>query len=443
MDTIRRFQLPFFFLLAFRFQLVPSASQAQTTPDNTEESLKLTVQIRPRAEYRNGLFTPILDKQTAAGFVVQRSRLGIHYTKENKLTVGLEVQMLGTWGNDPQVQGNSSNINLFQAWVQFPILPHLDIKIGRQILSYDDERILGELDWNNAGRKHDAALFRFKKEKFSADFAAAYNQNSERVTNDFYNDTNSQPYKTMELLWLNYQPIKPLSVSLLAINIARQNSLDSQMSYLQTIGFNAGFKQKKLSLNLSSYYQTGQNKTPNAPNTQAWMASIYANYDFSNKFSIGLGSDYLSGQDMGSIPNKNTVFVPLYGTQHKFYGSMDYFYAGSAHQNVGLWDNYFSARYKPVKNFSTQLTWHHFQAASKVLDYSAQAANPQLGDELDLSLQYQLENGIKLSGGYSQFFASESIKYVKNTPKTSTLNAVQNWVWLSLNFNPEIFLFTR
>lgn len=443
MDTIRRFQLPIFFLLVFGFQLVPSTSSAQTTVGDKDESLKLTVQIRPRAEYRNGLFTPILKNQTAAGFISQRSRLGLHYAKSKKVSVGLELQMLGTWGNDPQVQGNSSNINLFQAWVQFQLIPNLDLKLGRQVLSYDDERILGELDWNNAGRKHDAALLRFKKEKFSADFAAAYNQNSERVNGDFFNETNSQPYKTMELLWLNYQPVKPLSVSLLAINIARQNSLDSQMSYLQTMGFNAGFKQKKLSLNLSSYYQTGQNRTPNSINTQAWMASAYANYDFSNKFSIGLGSDYLSGQDMGSLPNKNTVFVPLYGTQHKFYGNMDYFYAGSAHQNVGLWDSYFSTRYKPLKYLSTQFTWHHFQAASKVLNYSAQAANPQLGDEIDLSLQCQFEKGIKLSGGYSQFFASESIKYVKNIPKTSALNAVQNWVWLSLNFNPEILLFTK
>ncbi|MEO6833341.1 MAG: alginate export family protein [Chitinophagaceae bacterium] len=446
MDTVPRFRIGFTLLLASSFVFGAfNSSKAQETIPTQEEKLDFTIQLRPRAEFRNGLFTPILENQTAAGFVAQRSRLGLKYAKGTKVSVGLQLQMVNTWGNEPQVQATGNSVSLFQAWVQFQLMPHLDLKLGRQVLSYDDERILGELDWNNAGRKHDAALLRYNKGKFRTDFAVAYNQNFERVTNDFYNDAVSQPYKSMEMLWLHYQATKALSLSALVMNIAKQSSVDSEMSHLQTYGFNAFFKQKKFDFNLSSYCQTGQTnfKAIASQKTTAWMASLYGNYYFNKKFSMGLGSDYLSGQDMGSTSTNNTVFNPLYGTHHKFYGAMDYFYVSSPHKNVGLWDSYISASYKATSSFSTNLTFHHFQAPNKILDYSGNTADATLGEELDLSLQYQLKSGIKVTGGYSQMFASESMKYVKSILPTQTMNSIQNWAWLSINFNPDILIFKR
>ncbi|MEO6905167.1 MAG: hypothetical protein ABI148_02300, partial [Ginsengibacter sp.] len=71
---------------------------------NEDQELKVNVQIRPRAEFRNGLFTPILEGQKPAVFVAQRSRLGLTYTKNQKLKIGLSTQAVNTWGNDAQVQ---------------------------------------------------------------------------------------------------------------------------------------------------------------------------------------------------------------------------------------------------------------------------------------------------------------------------------------------------
>ncbi len=163
-----------------------------------EEELKLQLQIRPRAEFRNGVFTPILNGQQPAAFVSQRNRLGLVYTKGEKLSAGLTMQMLNVWGNDPQVQQTANNISLFEAWAQIALSKTTQVKFGRQVFSYDDERILGALDWHNAGRKHDAALFIFEKGKVKTHVALAFNQNSERVTNSFYVDSLSQPYKNLQ-----------------------------------------------------------------------------------------------------------------------------------------------------------------------------------------------------------------------------------------------------
>lgn len=70
---------------------------------NEEQELKLNIQLRPRAEFRNGLFTPILEGLKSAAFVAHRSRIGFTYTKNQKLKIGLSTQVVNAWGNDAQV----------------------------------------------------------------------------------------------------------------------------------------------------------------------------------------------------------------------------------------------------------------------------------------------------------------------------------------------------
>lgn len=60
------------------------------------EELKINLQLRPRAEFRNGVFTPILEGQKSATFIAQRSRIGIAYSKNQKLKMGLSTQVINT-----------------------------------------------------------------------------------------------------------------------------------------------------------------------------------------------------------------------------------------------------------------------------------------------------------------------------------------------------------
>src|SRR5881409_679299 len=63
-------------------------------------------------------------------------------------------------------------LDLHQAYVtlgnhkEFP----LSLKVGRQELSYGEERIIGAYGWNNIGRVFDAAKLRWQTEWFGADF---------------------------------------------------------------------------------------------------------------------------------------------------------------------------------------------------------------------------------------------------------------------------------
>jgi len=427
----------------FLFLAIFALCNQNVFAQNENEELKINIQLRPRAEIRNGLFTPILDGQKPATFVAQRSRIGFTYAKNNKLKIGLSTQVVTVWGNDAQVQTTANDVSLYEAWAQVYFNPEWSVKIGRQVLSYDDERILGALDWNNAARKHDAALLAFEKNKFTGNLAAAYNQNAEKITGNFFDNSISQPYKSMEFLWMKYKFSEAFSASALAMNLGFQNRIDSSVSHLQTFGGNLFYKKDKVNFIGTYYYQTGNNPQKNASSikTNAWMVSAKVDYNFTKKFNAGIGTDYLSERDMNSSSRNISYFNPLYGTHHKFYGTMDYFYVSSGHNNVGLWDSYLNANVNTSNNLSLQIAFHHFVSAATVIDYSGKKANSSLGNEADISFKYAVMKDVSLLGGYSQMFADKSMKYVKNILLGQSMKAVQNWIWLSININPDILIF--
>ncbi|HQU57316.1 MAG TPA: hypothetical protein PLG88_07785, partial [Chitinophagaceae bacterium] len=131
----------------------------------------------------------------------------------------------------------------------------------------------------------------------------------------------------------------------------------------------------------------------------------------------------------------------LYGTNHKFNGFMDYFYVASPHNNVGLWDSYLHLKWKHAEKLNGQLAFHHFESAAKVVNYSGGKASSALGNEVDISIAYQVMDNVKLMGGYGQMFTNPSMKYVKSIAPNQTMKSFQNWIWLSVNINPEVLVY--
>ncbi len=70
----------------------------------------------------------------------------------------------------------SDNIDLHQAYVSIGNLKEfpLSLKVGRQELSYGEERLVGAFDWNNIGRTFDAVKLRWQNEWFGAEFFTSH-----------------------------------------------------------------------------------------------------------------------------------------------------------------------------------------------------------------------------------------------------------------------------
>ena len=129
-------------------------AQAEETQNTKENTFSMKVQIRPRAEYRNGVLFPRPKDAESTGFINNRARLSLGYERD-RLSIGLSAQHVGVWGQDPQIDKNGRFI-LNEAWAKLDFGSGFFAKLGRQSLVYDDERIMGALDWNVAGRYHDA-----------------------------------------------------------------------------------------------------------------------------------------------------------------------------------------------------------------------------------------------------------------------------------------------
>ena len=117
--------------------------------------LTISAQIRPRAEYRNGVGT-LTPKDlsgngdtAAAGFISQRSRLSLNY-KFEKLAFGMSIQDVRVWGQDASTISNAdgSRLSVHEAWAEALLIDSigLSLKVGRQELLYDDSRLIGNLD---------------------------------------------------------------------------------------------------------------------------------------------------------------------------------------------------------------------------------------------------------------------------------------------------------
>jgi hypothetical protein len=388
------------------------------------------VQLRPRFEYRNGFKTLIPNGENSTSFVSQRSRLNLNF-KQEKLSLKLTFQNVRTWGDVTTTTTSDKNgIALFEAWAQYDLNSQWSARLGRQVISYDNQRIFGEIDWAQQGQSHDAAVFLFKKNKSQLDLGFALNSNAENTFEPATPYTTN--YKSLQYTWFHTQFSK-LNMSLLFLNTgyeyAKPNT-NLTVDYKQTFGTYLSFKEKKWEANLSLYGQSGKS---NAKNVSAGYAGANLGYALTHKIKTTLGYEYLSGKNQDDSSSDIKSFSPIFGTNHAFNGYMDYFYVGNHQNNVGLQDAYLKLNYVQNK-WQFAVMPHVFFAAATVLDASNKKMERYLGTELDFTTSYTLQKNSTIMAGYSQMFGSKTIEKLKGGDASNT----NNWVWIMVSFSPRI-----
>lgn len=401
---------------------------------NAHAQLTIDADLRPRFEYRHGFGNLFPNDAEPAAFVVQRTRLNVNYQLE-KLTMMMSFQDVSVWGDTRQIDATDSNnsLSLFQAWVDYKINENWSTKLGRQVISYDDQRIFGGLDWAMQGRFHDAALLRYNKDTFKADLGFAFSQENQASDGNAFYLQGAYTYKAMQYAHLNKR-WENTTASLLVLNTGFQDfrgidrDIPDGVSYRQTIGSHVIVPIDNIKLLGSAYYQLGKaNKTTDL---SAYNVALEANYK-PGKTLFGLGFEMLSGTDQDG-DSKNKSFFPLYGTNHKFNGFMDYFYVGNHANNVGLNDLYAKAVFKTGENSNLLAKAHYFMANAKL----SNDEDAYLGTEVDLVFTQNLMKDVKINVGYSHMFASESMSLIKDGLPDDNTN---NWAWVQLTINPTLF----
>lgn len=396
------------------------------------QELDVNLQLRPRYEYRNGFKSLMPNGENATSFVSQRSRLNFNY-KQEKLKAKLTFQNIRTWGDVATTTlADKNGIALFEAWAQYDFDTKWNARIGRQVISYDNQRIFGEIDWAQQGQSHDAAVITFHPKNHQLDLGFALNANAENLLEPKIAYTTN--YKNLQYAWYHTQFSK-LNLSLLLLNTGYEfeKSIGNlEIDYKQTFGTYFSFKEKKWDTNFGAYGQTGKSA---GKKVNAWYAGGFLGYAVTSKFKAGLGYEYLSGKNQNDSSSDIKSFNPIFGTNHGFNGFMDYFYVGNHQNSVGLQDAYLKLNYTS-NNWQFTLMPHVFNAPNTVLDATNNEMDSYLGTELDFTASYTIQKDIVASMGYSQMFGSETLERLKNVTDAANTN---NWAWVMVSFSPRLF----
>ena len=424
-------------LIVLLLAVLPLCARAQ------ENTFSVDASYLTRGEVRNGgLYVTEGGDSRYARFILGRTRLGASYSR-SWLSTQLTIQHAGTWGSQ-----EGSDLSMFEAWAQVQSPSGFFAKVGRQVISYDDQRIFGADDWSMTGISHDGLKVGFEGGGHKVHLFGAYNQD---VLNIYMGGNRFsggiQPYKSLGSVWYHYDiPKVPLGASLLFVNMGLESKLDAdalgdgRTFYQQLAGAFVSWHPEKWGLEAAYYHQWG--KESSGIPLDAWMASAKATVTPSENWSLRLGYDYLSGEEHFATPPGDFIglihhevvrgFSSLYGSNHKFYGAMDFFYVSTYVNGFtpGLQNMYIGATLKPGKKLSMDLSAHFLSTATKVQD-----AEKALGHEVEVAVSWAFNPTVSLSAGSSFMQGTETMSILKRSSDNNRLY----WGWLMLQITPKFF----
>lgn len=405
----------------------------------TAQELSIDAMIRPRFEYRHGFQDVVPDNAEGSSFVFQRSSLLVKYS-DSKITTFLDLQDTSVWGDRAQLStddgsGSGRGFRVNRAWAQISLGNGWSTKVGRQFLSYDDQRILGALGWADQQRTHDAALIKYTKNGLKLDVGFAFNQNGPNNFNNIFTPSGGgQPlfqYKAMQFLHLNNKFSDAFSGSLLFMSNQFQNT-DANgpiegVNSRQTTGIYGKYKEGKFGLDFSGYYQFGE---IGSAGTEIQGFDIAANATYkAGSTLLGLGGEILSGNDLDTPEQE--AFFPLFGTNHKFNGFQDFFFVGRHANREGLVDINAKAVFKTGEKSKLLTKVHYFSTAAEGAVYDG-----YIGTSVDLVYIQKINSYANVKVGYSQSFLDSDFADARAGGEA---DEIQNWGWVMLTVKPNLF----
>ena len=364
-------------------------------------------------------------------------------------------------GNGPE----SDTLDLHQAYAtignskEFP----LSLKVGRQEISYADERFIGAFGWNNIGRVFDAAKLQWKNDWFTTDFFTARPvipvDGTFNVSNDY--EWFSGAYATSPLV-----PKHQLDVYALSRNVTpdsptavpnAQVGLPSARD-IYTLGVRLKSKPGEFgpwdyTVDVAGQFGNFRDTRSGAPTYrlehEAYAVVLNGGYTFKDvPTTPRVAIEYALGSgDSNSKNGTHGTFDNLYPTNHKFYGYADFASLQNLHDVRAI------LQCRPLTRMNVALETHWFWLAETTDNFynvtgaprggtgatpgTGYGVNPSygnyLGSEVDLVAGYALTRYAQIEGGYAHFFTGDYIDQSLSNPAFGSRDA--NWLYLQVNLN--------
>ncbi|MBN2699245.1 MAG: hypothetical protein JXR52_10515 [Bacteroidales bacterium] len=397
---------------------------------------RVGAELRPRVIVDNGYSIPKTKESRTHVYVSQRTRFNATFAGEFVETY-LSVQDVRIWGDDDNFSGsgqfgNTRSISLHQGWVLLKPAEWISIKIGRQLFSYDDTRILASRNWNDYQVTYDALLIKAGNSENSLDIGISKNAESSK-----YTILPQQKFTTFDFLRYerSREAFKWSAIALLTGNPV--NDTTDEIRYRSTYGTNLSYSGEGVDAHGSFYFQ--HNLNDSGGRLRAFCGAVNVGREvLPGKLKLSLGLDYISGQDETKADPEylraDHAFDLLYGNRHGKYGYMDYF---SRMPAQGLQDYLFKSEYRFAKNLLLQADYHYFRLAAGMFDPADPSTelSRELGHEVDLTFQWKMTKEATLQAGYSFFLTAPTLEAVKGV--TNSPLKFPQFAYLMLTVKPE------
>lgn len=406
-----------------------------------EKSLTLTAELRVRPEFRHGYqnLYPKSHDTTASFFVGQRTRLNLLY-KQTGFDFFVSLQDVRVWGAINPRNGQNAPLYFFEVYAEPHFGAHWSMRIGRQKIVYDNQRLFSENDWRNTGNSHDAARFIYQKKNLNTEFLAAFNQSAENVFTTNYQPVGFTNYKYLLVHFLKWKPTELFNVTMLntADGFQSSNPLKYRSTFGRyTLGGRLEYTFPNFYVTTAAYYQTG--KDSSGKKLSAYYLQPEFKY-FTKKYFIRLGAELISGTPPGEkIISHN--FNPLYGTAHAFNGHLDLFTAFPRDVNgAGLINPYLMLGLN-LKDWSFKMDHHLFFTQQATYNNWGESNHRFLAYENDYRIAYAANShtNIELGGGWGS--GNPSLVFVKypNVTQSELYSTQPFFAYCSLKFVPTLF----
>jgi hypothetical protein len=378
-------------------------------------------------------------------FASSRIRLGVQKSFENKLTLFIQIQDSRVFGSESGTLSNSKNLDLHQGFVKLNNLFNWDwtIQAGRFEVNYGTERFFGPVGWHYIGRSFDGIRFVYAPKGFNLQlFGLTVKESVGYIGNAnpgiYPYPQEATPSRSIYGFWKKTKINNNNKLDVFGyweIDREKVNEDTCKLS-MPTLGASYWGTFGKISLIGEAAYQFGSME---GRDISAYLVSAIAFYKAGNA-KLGLGIDLLSGTNPDDALTKMNSFQATYGTNHKFYGFMDYFIniPGNT-MGLGLNDFYLMSFYKPKESkWGFSAIVHHFmsnQSANITVGENTSPTEENIfGQEVDLTVKYSFIKGTTLVWGGSVFFPGNLMKYMYTTD-AGIREDVAYWTYLMITAN--------
>src|SRR5205809_3301135 len=191
------------------------------------------LQERFRWENRNNNFdfNSAVDSLTDDNWFLNRFRFGMAIKPVDWLKLYAQTQDSREWYSDrpntPGVMGaeGDDNFDFRQGYLQLGP-KWVSAKVGRQELSYGDERLIGPNPWNNFGRTFDAAKLHYEQSKFSIDVFSStvvYILRDSFDYSDLFNGAETHRDQVFSAIYGSTTALNPLTMDFYALILHEAN----------------------------------------------------------------------------------------------------------------------------------------------------------------------------------------------------------------------------